>query len=107
MGWATNHIQRLQAGETIKFRPRGNSMTGKVSSGQLCTVVPITHDTIVDTGDVILCKVTGREFLHIVTAITRDNSTGNHRYRISNNHGYVNGWTRHKQVYGKLVNVED
>ena len=34
MSWATQHIQKLQTGETIKFRPRGNSMVGKISSGQ-------------------------------------------------------------------------
>jgi len=38
MGWATGHIEKLRAGETVSFRPRGNSMTGKIESGQLCTV---------------------------------------------------------------------
>ena len=41
MGWAANHIARLKAGEAVSFRPRGNSMVGKIESGQLCTVVPI------------------------------------------------------------------
>ena len=41
MGWATGHIERLKAGQTVQFRPRGNSMVGKVRSGQLCTVEPV------------------------------------------------------------------
>ena len=41
MGWADGHIARLALGETIQFRPRGHSMTGKVNDGQLCTVEPL------------------------------------------------------------------
>ncbi|MBC7974318.1 MAG: hypothetical protein H7138_04980 [Myxococcales bacterium] len=35
MGWADGHIARLAQGETVSFRPRGHSMTGKISSGEL------------------------------------------------------------------------
>jgi len=42
MGWATPYIEKLRRGETVQFRPRGNSMAGKIESGQLCTVVPTT-----------------------------------------------------------------
>jgi len=41
MGWADGHIARLAQGETVQFRPRGNSMVGKIASGQLCTVEPL------------------------------------------------------------------
>jgi hypothetical protein len=37
-------------------------MTGKVESGQLCTVDPIT-DTI-NINDIVLCKVNGNQYLH-------------------------------------------
>ena len=33
MGWATAYIDGLQKGETVQFRPRGNSMKGKIESG--------------------------------------------------------------------------
>jgi hypothetical protein len=46
MGWASEYIARLQNGETIQFRPRGNSMKGKVESGQLCTVEPVVPATL-------------------------------------------------------------
>ncbi len=37
MGWAIAHIAKLKASETVQVRPRGNSMQGKIESGQLCT----------------------------------------------------------------------
>jgi hypothetical protein len=98
MGWATEYIRRLQNGETVQFRPRGNSMSGKVESGQLCTVVPVTDAPVV--GDIVLCKVNGRQYLHLVKAVRGD------RYQIGNNRGRVNGWVSRNGVYGKCVRVE-
>ncbi len=83
----------------MSFRPHGNSMTGRINSGDLCTVTPIVPGTVLATGDVVLCKVRGTVYLHLISAVR-----GN-QFQISNNHGYVNGWTTIKQIYGKLVNV--
>jgi hypothetical protein len=96
MGWATIHVGRLAKGETVSFRPHGNSMTPLIESGQLCQVSPC-EIAAVEVGDVVLCKVNGREFLHKVTA------KRNGQVQISNNHGHVNGWTT--RVYGKLTKV--
>lgn len=101
MSWATLHIAKLKQGETVQFRPKGNSMTGRISSGQLCTVEPIDDYSTLKKGDVVLCKVGGNQYLHLINAIQ-----GN-RYQIANNHGYVNGWTNEKNVYGKLIKVEN
>lgn len=98
MGWATGYISKLQAGETVKFRPRGSSMKGKVESGQLCTVEPISG--AIEVGDVVLCKVAGRQYLHLVKAVQGD------RYQIGNNRGHINGWVGRNGVFGKLVKVE-
>jgi hypothetical protein len=38
MSWATHHIEQLKNGETVQFRPRRNSMKGKINSGQLVTI---------------------------------------------------------------------
>lgn len=38
MGWASRYIQKLRAGETVSFRPHGQSMTGHIESGQLATI---------------------------------------------------------------------
>lgn len=76
-------------------------MTGKISSGQLVTVAPIKDpETEVEKGDIVLCKVRGRVYLHLVTAVKAG------QYQISNNHGFVNGWTSADNVYGKCVKVE-
>lgn len=98
MSWATHLIEKLKGGETVQCRPKGNSMTGKVSSGQLCTIEPLDRDPV--KGDVVLCKVRGNQYLHIVSAVKGD------QYQISNNHGFVNGWTPRKNVYGLLTKVE-
>ena len=98
MGWANNHIEKLQNGGTVKFRPKGNSMTGKINSGDLVTVVPATADSV-EVDDIVLCKVSGTQYLHLVKA---KDSEG--RLQIGNNQGRINGWT--KAVYGKCISVE-
>lgn len=98
MGWATFHIEKLRAGQTVTFRPRGNSMTPKIESGQLCTVEPIKDPGTLQVGEIVLCKVNGSEYLHLIKAI-RDG-----QFQIGNNHGRINGWT--KAVFGRLVSVE-
>ena len=99
MGGASRYIQKLRAGETVSFRPHGRSMTGRIESGQLCTVVPI-DPAVLEVGDIVLCKVGGNEYLHIVKAIQDG------RYQIGNNRGFVNGWIRPENLYGKCVKVE-
>ena len=100
MGWATRHIEKLRAGETVQFRPHGHSMKGKVESGQLCTVVPTSADELA-VGDVVLCKVNGQEYLHLIKAIRAG------RFQIGNNRGGVNGWASASAIFGKCVRVED
>ena len=100
MGWATQYIAKLTAGETVSFRPRGNSMVGKIESGQLCTVVPLADNEEIDIGDIVLCKVNGREYLHLVKARQAD------RFQIGNNRGRINGWIGRNSIYGRCVKVE-
>jgi len=84
MGWATHYIEKLRAGETVSFRPRGASMKGRIESGHLCTVVPVDCSSL-SVGDIVLCKVHGAEYLHIVkahqrpTIPNRQQSRGNQR----------------------------
>jgi phage repressor protein C with HTH and peptisase S24 domain len=99
MGWATEYIARLQKGETIQCRPRGNSMAGKIESGQLCTVEPVDPATL-RAGDIVLCKVNGRQYLHLVKAVQ-----GN-RFLIGNNRGRINGWVSGNSIYGRCSKVE-
>jgi hypothetical protein len=100
MGWAANYIARLKAGEVVSFRPRGNSMVGKVESGQLCTVAPITDHSTLLVGAIVLCKVGGSEYLHLVKAIQGE------RFQIGNNRGRINGWVSANGIYGECIKIE-
>lgn len=101
MGWATEHIKNLSEGKTVQFRPKGNSMSGKIESGELVTVEPInwTQDGV-DIGDIVLCKIHGRQYLHLIQA------QQGMRFKIGNNKGYTNGWTSWKSIYGIVTKVE-
>lgn len=100
MGWASGYIVQLQAGVTIQCRPRGNSMQPKIKSGQLCTIIPITDAVTLEKGDIVLCKVSGRQYLHLISAVQGK------RYQISNNKGFVNDWITKEHIYGKCIAVE-
>ena len=101
MGWASSHIKKLQAGETVQFRPRGNSMTGKVDDGDLVTIKPLLNELdwlFVGEGSVVLCKVHGKEFLHLIKAVKH-----NKMFQIGNNKGNINGWAHKGNIYGVMV----
>ena len=101
MGWATPYIAKLKNGETVQFRPRGHSMKGKIESGQLCTVEPVKDFESLQKGDIVLCKVNGAEYLHLIKAINGA------RFQIGNNRGGINGWIGTNSIFGKCVKIED
>ena len=100
MGWATSYIASLQNGETVQFRPRGNSMVGKIESGQLCTVEPVDDPSSLAVGDIVLCKVNGSQYIHLIKAIQGP------RFQIGNNRGRINGWITANSIFGKCIRVE-
>lgn len=100
MGWAIQYIAKLKSGETVSFRPRGNSMSGKIESGQLCTVEPVALHQV-NVGGIVLCKVNGREYLHLVKAVQVQ------RFQIGNNRGRINGWITANSIFGKCIKIED
>lgn len=102
MSWADNYIKFLKEGQTIKFRPRGNSMRGRIESGQLVTVEPVKAFEDLSTGDVVLCRVNGYQYLHLVKQL----SPTLKKVLIGNNKGRLNGWTSFDKVYGKVIKVE-
>jgi hypothetical protein len=99
MGWAVHYIEKLRSGESISFRPRGHSMAGKIESGQLCTVEPVEASSL-RVGDIVLCKVNGREYLHLIKTIQGD------RFQVGNNRGRINGWVSAGSIFGRCVKVE-
>src|SRR5678816_834992 len=96
--WAATQIEGLSRGETVWLRPSGNSMTGKIESGDLCEIAPI--DGELQKGDIVLVKVRGRVYLHLIHDISKADT-----FQIGNNHGYINGWVDRSQIFGKLVSV--
>lgn len=99
MSWAKPLVEKLQNNEIVSFRPRGNSMQGKISSGQLITVVP--GDFEPKKGDIVFCKVKGCYYVHLVSA------TKGEQYQISNNKGHVNGWISRKAIFGLVTSIAD
>lgn len=99
MGWASFAINELSKGQTVKIRPRGNSMTGRINDGDLVTLQPCDVANL-KVGDAVLVRVHGNVLLHLIKAIN-----GN-RYLIGNNRGGINGWVGGNAIYGMVTNVE-
>lgn len=87
----------LEEGKTFETSEKGNSMIPLIKSGQKHILEP-TKIEDVKVGDIVFCKVKGSYFTHLVTA--KNDKKG---VQISNNHGYINGWT--KQVWGKVKEI--
>lgn len=107
MGWASAYIEILKNEGTVVFRPRGNSMTPLINSGDEVTVVPVCSGSRSPSAvrlpmvhDIVLCKVNGKQYLHRVVAMK-----SNGQYKIGNNHGHINGWTSLKNIYGVVTSV--
>jgi hypothetical protein len=101
MGMLDAAAARVAAGATVEFRPTGSSMVPLVRSRQLVTVAPV-DPTRVEAGDIVLARVAGTVYLHLVSAVDRAKG----RVQISNNRGRVNGWTTFARVFGICVAVE-
>ncbi len=99
MSWASGHITKLQQGETVSFRPHGGSMTGRIESGQLCTVAPV-DSSMLQVGDIVLCRVHGSDYIHLIKAIQDG------RFQIGNNRGGINGWIGGNAIFGKCISIE-
>jgi hypothetical protein len=82
----------------VSFRPRGQSMSGRIESGQLCTVVPIDPATLC-VGDIVLCRVGRHDYLHLINGIVET------QFQIANNRGFINGWIAADAIFGKCVRV--
>jgi hypothetical protein len=75
-------------------------MKPKIESGQLCTVAPVVDLGTLAVGDIVLCKVKGNEYLHLIKAIQDG------RFLIGNNRGRTNGWIGAHGIFGRLIRVE-
>jgi hypothetical protein len=92
---------RVAAGQPVTFRPTGTSMQPLIRSRQLVKVEPVDPAKL-EVGDIVLARVAGTTYLHLVSAVDHANA----RVQISNNRGHVNGWTGHGRVYGLCTEVD-
>lgn len=81
--------------EEVSFTTHGSSMTPKIESGDWVTVERVDPATV-KKGDIVLARVNGKFYLHLVSAVEKD------RVQISNNHKHVNGWTPRSNVIARL-----
>ena len=93
--------ERVAGGATVEFRPTGASMVPLIRSRQSVLVAPADPAKL-EVGDIVLARVTGTVYLHLVSALDRPRR----RVQISNNRGRVNGWTSYERVYGICVAVD-
>lgn len=95
-------IADLEDGKTVQnYKEGGNSMTPLIRDGQRQTLEPVPDLAQIRVGDIVLCKVRGTIFTHLVKQIRR--RKGQLEFLIGNNHGHVNGWSR--KIYGRTVSV--
>ena len=100
-GWATSYIEQLRTGKRVSFRPTGSSMEPLIMSKQLVTVEPVVDHSLLRKGDIVLCTVEGRQYLHKI--IAEPDASSNERFLIGNNRGGTNGWTSARNIHGVLV----
>ncbi|HCU51251.1 MAG TPA: S26 family signal peptidase [Micromonosporaceae bacterium] len=101
MGMLDAVALRVASGTTVQFRPTGSSMVPLIRSRQLVTVAPV-DPAMVEVGDIVLARVTGTVYLHLVSAVDKAKA----RVQISNNRGRINGWTKPERIFGICVAVD-
>ncbi|MFK0220447.1 GNAT family N-acetyltransferase [Streptomyces vinaceus] len=101
MGMLDAVAYRIGRGETVEFRPAGDSMAPLIHSRQRVRVAPVDA-ALVEPGDIALARVSGTVYLHRVSAV----DTARRRVQIANNRGRVNGWTGRDRVFGICLDVD-
>lgn len=91
--------EKLREGYTCMVVGVGNSMTPILKSRQAVMCEPVFENTELSKRDIVLCKVKGRYYLHLIHAI-RDG-----QYLIGNNHGHMNGWVSKGSIFGRVVEI--
>jgi hypothetical protein len=59
---------RVAEGRTVDFRPSGSSIVPLIRSRQLVTVAPV-DPTRVEVIDIVLARVAGTTYLHLMSAV--------------------------------------
>jgi hypothetical protein len=102
MSWAKRARKALQKGETTTVKPRGHSMDPLVKDGATVTLEPIDDPQTIKKGAIVLVRVKGRDYLHLVHG-TRNGK----QWLIGNNKGHLNGWVGAHALFGKAVEIDN
>ena len=71
-------------------------MAGLVEDGEMVELEPTTGLEL-QVGDIVLVRVKGRDYLHLIKAVNRG------RCLIGNNRGGINGWVGAGSIYGRKL----
>lgn len=74
--------ERVAEGETVTFRPTGNSMVPLIHSRDEVIVAPVDPN-LVEVGDIVLTRVAGSVYFHLVKAIEPAKLSGGFRSAIT------------------------
>lgn len=100
MSWVKEALAGLQADQVVTVQPHGGSMRGRIESGQLVTLRPVS-DGGFTIDDAVFVRWGNNYLLHLVEAIDAG------RVRIGNNLGKTNGWVPEEAVLGVVIDVQD
>lgn len=75
-------------------------MRGRIESGQLVTIVPVSADAV-KVDDVVFLRWKGNYILHLVKEV------GPEGLLIGNALGKINGWASRDDVLGVVTDVRD
>jgi hypothetical protein len=84
----------------VTFHPTGHSMVPLIRSRDEVVVAPVDA-ALVQAGDIVLTRVAGSVYIHLVKAV----DSPKRRVLIGNNRGGTNGWTGFDRVYGIALSV--
>jgi hypothetical protein len=103
MGWASAVIRKLKNGETVTLVMRTKAMTGVIDWGDKCRIEPVRKGMKLKVGDIVLCKVYGKEHLQKILYIDEEDG----RIQIGNHRGRVEGFAAASEVYGRFCQIEE
>jgi hypothetical protein len=98
MSWIKEALTQLQMNGQCIIYPIGNSMRGRIESGQR---VAMTNQRLEElrVGDVVFIRWKGNYLLHLILEIQAN------QLLIGNNVGKVNGWIDRKNVLAKAIQI--
>ena len=98
MGWVNDALRELSAGRNVQIRPSGGSMRGRIESGDLVTLAPVTPSEV-RVDDIVLVRWKGDYLLHLIREIRGEEIV------IGNNLGKINGTVEGSDIRGRVIEV--